>query len=144
MKGDPHAELGLSAAAFMMIVLIVRNRLHIPGYSYVIPKDRGFMADLHMSLQFTVKIALAGRESDRSHLAGLLGAHGWLSKLWSLFGYPRISRIIIGIQKGTIILTATYMLASITGYAPNHRICWTDIIFQQYIAALPKLELPMS
>ena len=33
---------------------------------------------------------------------------GWLSKLWSLFGYPKC-RIIIGIQKGTIILTTTHV-----------------------------------
>ena len=37
--------------------------------------------------------------------------HGWLSKLWSLFGCPKyqVCRIIVGIQKGTIILTTTHM-----------------------------------
>ena len=36
--------------------------------------------------------------------------YGWLSKLWSLLGTLKIRcRIIIGIQKGTIILTTTHM-----------------------------------
>ena len=39
-----------------------------------------------------------------------MGLYRWLSKLWSLFGYPNIrGRIIIGIQKGTIILTTTHI-----------------------------------
>ena len=38
--------------------------------------------------------------------------YGWLSKLWSLFvGTLNIrGRIIIGTQKGTIILTTTHIL----------------------------------
>ena len=39
--------------------------------------------------------------------------YGWLSKLWSLFGYPKYLNIgwrtIIGSQNGTIILTTTHM-----------------------------------
>ena len=34
-----------------------------------------------------------------------IGLYGWLSKLWSLFGYP----IIIGIQKRTIILKTAHL-----------------------------------
>ena len=62
----------------MMIVLTVKNGLHIPGYSYVIPKHRGFMADLHMSLQFTVKIALGGRELDSGVSTGGSARSTWV------------------------------------------------------------------
>ena len=41
--------------------------------------------------------------------------HGWLSKLWSLFGYTLNirCRIIVGIHEGTIILITTHILQSL-------------------------------
>ena len=55
-------------------------------------------------LQGSVLTAMAGS------LTGVEG-FGWLSKLWSLFrGTLNIRcRIIVGIQKGTIILTTTHL-----------------------------------
>ena len=50
---------------------------------------------------------------NRSLAVSALGLYGWLSKLWSLFGYPGTlnirGRIIIGTQKGTIILTTSHV-----------------------------------
>ena len=50
--------------------------------------------------------------------AGMINYHhGWLLKLWSLLGTLNTRcRIMIGIQRGTIILTTTHMiLVSISG-----------------------------
>ena len=42
------------------------------------------------------------------HAPKAYSAYGWLSKLGFLFGYPNRCRVIIGTQKGTIILTTTH------------------------------------
>ena len=49
------------------------------------------------------------------------GFYGWLSKLWSFFGHPKNirCRIIIGIQKGTIILTTTHV--AVQQVSPGHK-----------------------
>ena len=48
--------------------------------------------------------------SDPTPSSGLGPVYGWLSKLWFFFGYPKyLVRIMIGIQKGAIILTTTHI-----------------------------------
>ena len=59
-------------------------------------------------------IGIMKKKMETTIVGYILGLYGWLSKLWSLLGTLNIRcRILIGIQRGGVILTNTHIVLKV-------------------------------